>query len=437
MQFFEQLGSLVEQRWRDADYGEAAFPQIAELALAETAPHRHVDPWDIIRWVNTTEHLPEQQDVGGAFGNPPITLFNGPRFYIDIYYWLDGTTSIHQHSFSGAFQVILGSSIHSQYDFEEKRKINAHFSVGQISLKTVELLNVGEVRKILAGKQYIHSLFHLDRPSATVTIRTRQTPTGSPQYNFHKPYFAVDPFYESAAMYKRLQSSSLLLSMKHPAADDLIGELLSRSDFQTAFETIEILFNRLVHNRLEETFGLSSSRQRFDALLKIARLRHGEIVDLILPVFEEVQRQNHLIHRRGQITSSDHRFFLALLLNVPDRVKVLDLVGERYPEQSPISTIIEWIEELANTKVVGSSESNVLALDGCGDEYLFVLQCMLEGRAIDETIHAFEEEFSAERAGSRGDKPDELYDAIRSSLLFKSIFVDSTSPVPEEQSTAL
>src|ERR1044072_2826981 len=149
MQFFQDLGSLVEQRWRDEDYSEEVFPEIAERALIELPSHNQVNPWDIIRWFNTTTKMPEQQDVSGVFGNPPITLYNGPRFYIDVYYWLDGTTSIHQHGFCGAFQVLLGSSIHSQYDFEEKRKVNAHFSVGQITLNSVELLKEGDVRRIL------------------------------------------------------------------------------------------------------------------------------------------------------------------------------------------------------------------------------------------------------------------------------------------------
>jgi hypothetical protein len=34
---------------------------------------------------------------------------------IEALFWVDGTTSIHQHSFSGAFQVLAGKSIHSRY----------------------------------------------------------------------------------------------------------------------------------------------------------------------------------------------------------------------------------------------------------------------------------------------------------------------------------
>src|SRR5262249_34250242 len=355
-----------------------------------------------------------------------ITLYNGPRFYLDVYFWVDGTTSIHQHAFCGAFQVLLGSSILSEYKFEEQQEINAAFSVGWITLKEVELLEQGDVRQILPGKQYIHSLFHLDRPSASIVIRTRQSPSGLPQYDYHKPYFAADPFFQEPAMIKKVQSAALLLKIKHPDADDLIGELVSGSDFQTAFSVLDLAYGHLSHDRLEEAFGLGTGKQRFESLLGIVRQRHGDLADLIPPVLEELQRQQNLIHRRGQITSSEHRFFLALLLNVPDRLKILDLVKQRFPEQNPVTTIVDWVEELANTRVLGSPEPNVLGINDLDCEYLFVLQCLLEGFSIEEMKSAFEQEFAPEDARGSYDRLQNLYEEIRNSMLFKSAFLNST-----------
>ena len=429
MRFFQDLGALVEEHWRDEDYDEERFPAIAEQALVETAPHARVDPWEVIRWVNTAAGLPEQQDVAGRFGNPPITLFNGPRFYVDVYYWLDGTTTVHQHAFSGAFQVLLGSSLHSQYDFEEGRRINPHFSVGRVSLRQVELLKQGDVRPIWPGRRYIHSLFHLDRPSASVVIRTRRTPDVLPQYNFYKPYLAMDPFYESAAMNKRLQSAALLLGMDHPQADEMIGELLDCADFQTTFAVIELLYNQLAHDQIDESFGLSVGKRRFDALFDIARRRHGEIVDLIPPVFAESERQGYLSHRRGRITGTEHRFFLALLLNVPDRASVLALVKERFPDRDPVTAMVSWVDELANTKAIGSAEPNVLGIEDVDDDYLFVLECMLRGLTAEQTMQAFVEDADESDAENLRNKSENLYQAIANSMPFKSLFLNP-SPSP-------
>src|SRR4029078_351731 len=93
MQPFAELGALVEARWRAQNYTEDAFPEIAARALAEMrAP---VDPWEIIRWSQETPNLPEQMDPLGKFGNPPITVYVGPRLYIDVYHWLGGPPTPH------------------------------------------------------------------------------------------------------------------------------------------------------------------------------------------------------------------------------------------------------------------------------------------------------------------------------------------------------
>src|SRR5882762_5482321 len=199
MKVFNELGELVETNWRKRDYLEDEFPEIAAQALAEIdLAKAGVSPWEIIRWVHAEPQLTRQQDIEGSFGNPPITLYNGPRFYIDIYFWLDGTTDIHQHGFAGAFQVLAGSSIHSRYSFRQEQAINTHFSLGEVSFKNTELLKKGDIRPIVPGKEHIHSLFHLDRPSCTITVRTVTASSKQPQYSYRKPYLAIDPFYQDA-----------------------------------------------------------------------------------------------------------------------------------------------------------------------------------------------------------------------------------------------
>ena len=100
----------------------------------------------------------------------------------------------------------------------------------------------------------------------------------------------------------------------------------------------------LKSNQVDELFGLSTARDRFDALLKKARAVHGERVDLIVPVLEEEARQSNIIKRRATITGDEHRFFLALILNVPGREKILELVKQRFPDIDPVEKILDWVD---------------------------------------------------------------------------------------------
>ena len=428
MEEFQKLGEQVESRWRAENYSEQLFPEIAAQALVEADLPARVDPWEIIRWVQTADSLPQQFDVEGRFGNPPITLFAGPRFFIDIYYWLDGTTSIHQHSFTGAFQVLLGSSIHSRYSFREDKIINEHFSVGELALEEVQLLKLKDVRTIRAGKDFIHSLFHLDRPSATITIRTEHTPSSAVQYDYRKPHFALNPFFRNPVMIKKLQTIGLLLGMKHNDADAMIGDLVCSSDFQTAYFALAETYQQLQSNEMDTLFGLSTGKDRFRAILDRSRTVHGELIDLVLPVLEEQERQMSIVHRRGTITKDTHRFFLALLLNVPSREKILELVKQRYPDQEPVETILDWVEELGHTRVLGSKETNALGLPEFDDSYVFVLECLLQGLSGEEIKQRTIAEYPPENAAELIARIPALTETLKHSTLFKSLLSDQTKP---------
>lgn len=418
MQLFQELGELIERRWRKENYSEQLFPELAAQALTESNLPAQVDPWEIIRWVQGATALPDQKDAEGRFGDPPITLFAGPRFYVDVYFWLDGTTSIHQHAFTGAFQVLLGSSIHSRYSFNEKQTLSEHFSIGELKLEEVQLLQKNDVRLIQPGRNFIHSLFHLDRPSATITVRTEHTPSAALQWDYRKPYFATNPFFRNQVMAKKLQTIGLLLGMKHKDADAMIGDLICSSDFHTAYFALEAFFHAVKNSQMDSLFGLSTGDDRFNAMLERARGAHGGLVDLISAVFDEQVRQQNIVMRRGSITSEEHRFFLALLLNVPSREKILELVKQRYPETDPVEKILDWVEELSQTRVLGSKEPNALGIEGFDDDYVFVLEQLLRGKSIAEIRRLIQTE-AFQRFAALGDKLDTLAGTLQNSTLFK------------------
>jgi hypothetical protein len=422
MKIFNELGSLVEHLWRARHYSEQEFPAIAFQALAEIdLAGKGVTPWEIIRWVHGEPQLPRQLDIDGSFGNPPITLYCGPRFYIDIYFWLDGTTEVHQHSFAGAFQVLTGSSIHSEYSFRQHRAINEHLHIGDVVFERAELLTEKDVRKIMPSREHIHSLFHLDRPSATITVRTFGMPSAQPQYSYRKPFIAIDPFFKEPTLIRKLQTVAMLLDLQTPAHDQMIGELLRTSDFHSTFLILDLARNRLSGSQFEQTLNISRSRDRFDELLNQARDTHGDLADCLLPVIEEQNRVNDIVRRRQFITTPEHRFFLALLLNVPSRVKLQELVKERFPDKDALDTVLDWVMDLSTTRVWGSNEPNVLGIADFDDDYLFVLECLLKDFSPAQMNEAITAQYPADYGHKLAEKAPAVIEALRSSVLFKSI----------------
>src|SRR5262245_4344792 len=146
-EFFTELGRTVLARWKEKNFSLAAFPEIAQTALRERPPAEHVDVPALIQEFLLNDEQPFQTTSG--FGQPELVVYDDPRFYIQILFWLEGTTDIHQHMFSGAFHVLQGSSIHSHFEFENVQPISAHIRVGDLRMTSTQLLETGSTVPII------------------------------------------------------------------------------------------------------------------------------------------------------------------------------------------------------------------------------------------------------------------------------------------------
>lgn len=384
MELFTKLGDEVEQAWRDANYDELQLPAIAKAKLAEHDLPSRLTPWDVLEWAMTRPELPPQADPNASFGDPPITVYTGARFHIDVYFWFQGTTATHQHAFSGAFQVFAGSSIHSWYRFVEDDHVNVYMKYGRLELKVCELLKVGDVQEIIAGNEYIHSLFHLDDPSVTIVVRTNKSPMYLPQYSYHKPHVAVDPFFVQNSMTRKIQSTAALLKARRPDADEKIVEMLSGLDIHQTYHVLSSLRPMLRSDKVKQMFGVENFDERFGRIFAAAQTRHGERADRLLDVFKRQDKLSFVVERRNFVTNPELRFFLAVILNVDGRDNIFKLIKQRFPESDPKEKVLDWTFDLANTRVMGIEPPNALGIENFGDIDIAIFEEMLNGRSAEE-----------------------------------------------------
>ena len=214
--FFKKLGDSVYDQWKKQNFDLTLFPEIARKALEKSNLAKRVDLTELIHEFLLRDEQPFQTSSG--FGQPELIAYDNPKFYIQLLFWLDGTTDIHQHEFSGAFHVMEGSSIHSHYDFVNVRTVTPHFRIGDLKLKNVQILETGSTVPITSGKSCIHSLFHLETPSVTVVLRTHSDPGTGPQFTYLPPHVALDPVHHDALTMRRKQ---LLDVLERTGAPDL------------------------------------------------------------------------------------------------------------------------------------------------------------------------------------------------------------------------
>jgi len=74
---------------------------------------------------------------------------------------------------------------------------------------------------------------------------------------------------------------------------------------------------------------------------------HGGIVTSLADSVQQFSDQKLLSRMRRRVHEPELRFFLALLMNVPDRSDLLHMVSKRFPERNPAECCAEWLAQLS------------------------------------------------------------------------------------------
>ena len=304
MDAFAKMGRALSQRWRARHHEREAFPELALEALREGRSHEAVTPTALLRWVFQHDTLPPQADLPGRFGQPPITLFYDDMFSISALFWLDGTTSIHQHAFSGAFAVLDGSSVHARYDFERREQTSDAVVRGELRPRGVELLTKGDAHAIYAGPRFIHALFHLDRPSVSLVIRTHDDGHAGPQYDYSRAGLGVDPHFSPPTLTKTLQCLTMLLKTSSPESPALVRELMSRADAHAAFRVLSLI-------------DVHAEPELFTDAVAVLDKRDASLASALSDAVLREREAREIASLRADIADPELRYFLALLLNAP------------------------------------------------------------------------------------------------------------------------
>jgi hypothetical protein len=351
--FFNELGRTVLERWKRENFSLVKFPEIARAALDERPPAKQVDLAALVRDFLLSEEQPFQTD--SDFGEPELVVYSHPRFYIQLLFWLDGTTAIHQHEFSGAFHVMHGSSIHAHYEFEKAQSVTPYLRVGNVRVKKIDLLESGRTVPIVSGQKTVHSLFHLDSPSVTVVVRTQHDPGTGPQFNYLPPHVAIDPHFSDKLTMRRKQLLDVLEQAEDIEYVDLVMAMTADLDFERGFSV------------LHHCMGYLQQLDQWEPVLQVFEKKHGAIAAGVAATLKEDVRRSVIKSFRSAIIEPEHRFFLALLMNAPSRADLLSLVAQRFPKQSPVAIVLRWVEEL--TEVL---DEGVTILDASFPETLEV-----------------------------------------------------------------
>jgi hypothetical protein len=396
---FQTLGREIGERWKRLNYDEKAFPALALECLTAARLHERFDASELVEWMCTSDTAPTQTEQG-TFGEPPIVVYRGRRFYIEVIFWLDGTTAVHQHGFSGAFGVLAGESVETSYALHPVRRINSRMLVCEVVPESVRLLKAGAVEDIVAGEAGAHSLFHLARPSVSIVVRTVSEVEAQPQYQYFRPHLAIDPFTADPIIDRRTRALRALLTTGNPRFDAVAAAAIDAADLELTYHLLE-----MIH-------AAEGASERYRALAARASSAHGDVIAKFAAVHAERARERSIIALRAKIHDADHRFFLALLLNVPVRAMVVDLVRQRFPGEDPEVKIETWLRELSGADGIGVDV----------DEMTIALFRLLSvPRSFDDVLDRINAEVEAGAYKTTGRRVMQQYGFLRDSWLLRPL----------------
>jgi hypothetical protein len=410
MNFFSVLGARVDALWQAKDYSEAAFPDAALQALQEMPPCDHTALPDIVQAALRVSRLTLQDDIAAEFGDPPFTAFSGRAFRIEVLFWMRGVPAVHQHAFSGAFHVLEGSSIHTQWEFDIEKRYEVRLMVGECRFTGVEVLKKGDSRRIIAGSSMCHATYHMDRPSITVVIRTLNEVEHNPQYTYSPPALATAPFDRLQTVIRQMQLLNLLRQVKPTAFLDQIRHLVTVKDPYSVYEF------------LNGTYLWLQDEEDLQQVMAMARIRHPQLAAALEKVLPRDMCDDKVLRVRIDVgDDAELRFFLALVRNVPDGGEIARLVRERYPDKDFPTQVEAWLRRL--------NASGVLGFEFREAWYLMV-RYLLQGLGEQEILWKFREADAAASVPRTEAEVAELAAVLRDSWLLRSLFARGLAATP-------
>ncbi|MBK8286904.1 MAG: hypothetical protein IPK97_19705 [Ahniella sp.] len=133
-----------------------------------------------------------------------------------------------------------------------------------------------------------------------------------------------------------------------------------------------------------------------------------------------------IIDLRRKLHDPDHRFLLALLLNVYDRVALLQGVATEFALNDPVAKVLTWLREMTGHT---PKFPNLLSLDF--NETVFeMLELMWRGQTLHAVLATLTERHGAEAMAGQHAPLSALFDALRECALFAQVFRDLDATIP-------
>lgn len=177
MNFYSQLRILeqdilnhIKQLGHDNfvnEFSKIAFKYLSKLNFSNYSLENYFFETLLDSKTKSSEHHYDLNSTASVH----FTIVRNPKFFIEVYSWLDHTET-HDHNFCGAFKQLYGESWQYLYQFDKSQDVNADIELGNVGLVSSSMIKAGDCFEIKLGDKFIHQVLHLSKPTITICVRT-------------------------------------------------------------------------------------------------------------------------------------------------------------------------------------------------------------------------------------------------------------------------
>jgi hypothetical protein len=329
LDYFFKLDEYLERAWDAAGRDEDCFSEVAAAALRALPPSEGLDLEKLVDLLlDPAVMKPSQLAPPGVFGQPGVTVFRGRGYLVEVYFWQQSGSAIHDHPFCGAFTLLQGFSVEAVYSFLTREDLGPRARLGKLSLESMTLVEPGHVGAFGRRRHaLIHALLHVPVPSVSLVVRTERA---DGYLRYFPPGIAIAMDTPLESFERPMQLLDTLRLSGDPAYSRRFENFIRSADFETVFRIMSRTW-----------FGLAAPERA--TWLNVARERHGDRVEAIREALQRAEVDYDADVLRQRLADPDHRFIATALMLSGTRRELLDILAARYPD--PVDSLHRFIEE--------------------------------------------------------------------------------------------
>lgn len=312
------LAANLEKSWAQSAYDQDTFAPLAAEMLSEWSDEEAVTlAEDAISALLSPQNSSLNMDPHLSEGITPV--FDGAYFKIFLHRWTNAVATPHQHDWSGAYRVLRGRSLHTEYKFNCEINYSGALKIGSLRSDKNELLAPGAVKGVCAGSNFIHGLSYADDPGLAISIRA--TRLSSTPMDFRRPGVGYDHLLyapkisDAVAKSAQIAANALasLYALQPKKFLDSLINLIRTRDPRSAY---------LIANHFHNA-GMVDADELADAL----SARFGvETAQILIQSFVEDTRAQLVAELRDNVSDPAQRHFIGALHAASDFTELKEMV---------------------------------------------------------------------------------------------------------------